>query len=383
MRTRWYDLFAMRAAFVLVLVGVAAPVLEAQRAVISTRTIDPGGRDSMLDITVSIDPGDIMRMVGDLLASRQVEERIASSLREAGADRADVAKVRELQSQLATVARRNAGLTSAIRLQCAREEGQPDGYLGVSFVEEIEVRRVGDGAAQYYFGSNPRILSIEPGSPAQRAGLEANDVVVSIAGNDARRPVPLGELLKPGNRLAVRVSRDGRQRDVTVNVAKRPGDYGSPCASLDAMLASSRVPQATFFRRQSGETSARSGSGVVGSGNLLVERGPTGGFIFIAPYAAAGPNLIGGAQFVTLDAQWRETLGVDKGLLVIAVAGGSPAEAAGLRKSDVIIAVGDSTVTSVNGLWRMVDQAGSDPLSLKVQRAKKQVTIVFRATSPR
>ena len=42
-----------------------------------------------------------------------------------------------------------------------------------------------------------------------------------------------------------------------------------------------------------------------------------------------------------LDQDRRETLGVDRGFLVVNVAPGSPAQAAGLRKSDVVTAVGD------------------------------------------
>ncbi len=367
-----------------VVVGIVAPSLEAQgRAVIRARTTE-SGRDSTVDVTVTMDGGDIMRMVAELLASRQLEERLALTIRDLSSDRADAAKLRDLEAQLMSVARRSAGLTSAVKLQCAREAGQPEGYLGVSFVEEIEVRSAGEGAPMYVLGANPRLLSIEPGSPAQRAGLEANDVLLSIGGNDARKPVPLGTLLKPGAKLSVRVLREGRDREFTVNVAKRPDNYGSPCAGLDDMLANARVPQATFLPRTPTRAAPRTSTVIVSEGGTGAEqRFPSSGFVFMTPFAAAGPNLIGGAQFLTLDAQWRETLGVDKGLLVLSVAAGSPAETAGLRKSDVIVAVGDSAVTSVAELWRMVNQSGTDGLTLRVQRARQNVAIVFKPRAPR
>ena len=122
MRAPLVGSLARCAALGVLFVGAASPVLQAQqqRAVIRTRTVDTTGRDTV-DISVSIDPGDIMRMVGDLMASRQLEERIAGALRESGAGRVDAEKLHELQSQLTTVARRNTGLMSAIRLQCARD----------------------------------------------------------------------------------------------------------------------------------------------------------------------------------------------------------------------------------------------------------------------
>ena len=362
--------------------GILASDLPAQsRTVVRTKTVDQAGRDSTVNITVSVDPGAIMRLVAELLASRQVEERIAMSLRELRGDRLDAGKLREMETELSSVARRNAGMLSAIKLQCAREDDQPDGYLGVSFAENIEVRRVGDGPAMYNLGTSPRILSIEPGSPAQRSGLEANDALIAIAGHDARRPLPLGSLLKSGSKLVVRVSRGGQARDVTVTVAKRPSDYGSPCGGVDDMVASIRMPQATFVPRSGGQSPLRTSTVITGTEGVVSPRGS--GFVFVAPYAASGPNLIGGAQFLALDAQWRETLGVDRGLLVLTVAAGSPAEAAGLRKSDVIVAAGDATVHSVGALWQMVNRAGADPLQLTVLRAKQPVTIVFRAREPR
>lgn len=88
--------------------------------------------------------------------------------------------------------------------------------------------------------------------------------------------------------------------------------------------------------------------------------------------------MIGGASFLTLDTEWRETLGVDKGLLVLAVAAGSPAQAAGLRKSDVVLAVGDTPVATPGALWRIVNQAGKDGVTLKIQRGKQPITIVLK-----
>lgn len=345
--------------------------------------VDSARTDSSFTFRIAVEPGDLLRMVGELMAARQAEERLAQTLREAQAMQADAARMRDIEEQLAVVARRNAGLASAIRLQCARDDVAPDGYLGVNFVG-LDVRRVNDGPALYYFSANPKIVSVEPGSPAQRAGLEADDQVVAIAGNDVTKPVPLAALLKPGARVVVRVDRGGQQKDVAVTVGKRPDDAPSPCDGLDDVLTASRwAPQISILRAPAPARSPRAAPGGAIARVWTSDSARSGqGFAFITPFAPAG-NMIGGAQLLTLDSEWKETVGMDKGLLVLSVARGTPAEAAGLRKGDVIVAAGDSTLTAPVTLWRLFNQAGSSGLSLKVMRARQPIAIVLRAGEPR
>jgi hypothetical protein len=355
---------------------VFAASLAAQgRVLVRTPRGDSTGRDTSISIGVMVSPEGITRMIGELLSSRAMEERIAIELR---GGRPDAERVRELESQLSSIARKNVGLFSAIRLQCAREAAeQPEGYMGINF-EGIEVRRSGAGPAVYMLGERPVIVSVEPGSPAERAGLEADDEIVMIAGSDARKPILLGQLLKPGARLPVRVMRAGQPREMTVVVARRPDDYGSPCASLDGPAGFRLVPQATFIKRRDPPEPA--------TARTAPEAVPkAGGFSygFVTPYAAGGTNLIAGAAFVVLDQDWRETLGVDRGLLVVSVAPGSPAATAGLRKSDVVLSAGDVPLTRTSDLWRVMNGAGASDVTLKVQRGRRDVVIVLRSREER
>ena len=360
--------------------GVAALPLEPACAQgrVSVRRSGPDSttRDSTLRLMVTVSPDGLIRMIGELLASRELEERIAMELR---GERGDVQRSRDLESRLQAIVRRNSGLVSAIKLQCATEElRQPEGYIGINF-NDVEVRRIDGGATLYHFGEHPAIVSVEPGSPAHRAGLEAHDVVVTIAGTDVKKPIALRSLLKPGARLPLRVSRGGEERDVTVVVAKRPDEYGSPCATLDEVPAFRMLPQAAYQRSLDER---------VAVGALPRAANPEGSgrgsfsYTLMTPYPMAGMNLIAGASFVPIDDDWRETLGVDRGLLIMSVAPGSPAQTAGLRKSDVVLSVGDVQVVRVTDLWRAVNAAGRDGVSLKVQRGRKDVMIVLKTSGP-
>jgi S1-C subfamily serine protease len=346
---------------------------------------DTTGRDSIIRIQVEIGPNELAKMVAELVASRATEERIAMSLHEARADRGEAARARELENQLMQLVRRNSGLASAIRMQCARDGMQPEGYMGLNFVG-IEVRKYGDGPALYYFGDNPQIVSVDPGSPAQKAGIEPGDEVIAINGSDARKPVPLEAYLKPNMRIAVRYSRDGKTREATVVVAKRPDDNSTPCAEVNEIVgARGYMPQTIMLRRSEAPSKSGPQGGVVASAVPPTEEGPyrrqgPGGFNFsVTPFPAMGaPSMIAGAAFLTLDADWRETLGVDKGLLVTVVAMGSPAQTAGLKKGDIVVSAGDATIASTGALWRIVNTNGANGVTLKVMRAGKPVSVTLK-----
>lgn len=375
MRTAVGVPFVARGSLAAAALVMLASALPAQGRVMARRMPgDSGSRDTTVKVTVTVSPEGIVRMIGDLLSSRQMEERIAIALR---GERGDDRRARELESQLQSIVKRNAGLVTAIRIQCAGEDMQPDGYMGINF-EGIEIHRMNGGPTMYFLGERPAIVSVEPGSPAQRAGLQADDELISIAGNDARKPFALGTLLKPGAKLAVRVVRDSRQRDVTLTVDKRPEEYGSPCAGVDEIVTYQRsMPPGVYLKQRSPQApvSPAEPAPPVAGGRF--------GYAFVTPFATPGSNMIGGATLLPIDQEWRETLGVDKGLLVLSVAPGSPIQAAGLRKSDVLVAVGDTPLTSSRVLWGAMNEAGAAGVTLHVLRGGKKLTILFKATGER
>ncbi|MDB5349235.1 MAG: protease Do [Planctomycetota bacterium] len=62
-------------------------------------------------------------------------------------------------------------------------------------------------------------------SPAKKAGLQKGDVVLKIAEEDAtdlRSTITSVRRAKPGGKLSVRVRRDGKEKDVTVEVRALP-----------------------------------------------------------------------------------------------------------------------------------------------------------------
>src|ERR1019366_4160929 len=84
-----------------------------------------------------------------------------------------------------------------------------------------------------------------------KAGVLRGDVLISIGGVDARKPIALGTILKPGKKVPVRLQRGRSTKDITVLVEKRPAEYGSDCATLDQWIGPSRGAPVIMFRTPS------------------------------------------------------------------------------------------------------------------------------------
>jgi hypothetical protein len=73
----------------------------------------------------------------------------------------------------------------------------------------------------------PEIASVDPSSPAQRAGLYPGDTLMAYNGRDVRREeISMTRLLRPKATVNVRVRRDGKEKELPVVVAEAPARRG-------------------------------------------------------------------------------------------------------------------------------------------------------------
>jgi S1-C subfamily serine protease len=92
-----------------------------------------------------------------------------------------------------------------------------------------------------------------------------------------------------------------------------------------------------------------------------------------------GPGVIAGAQVIAMEDELRESLDLDRGLLVLRIAPGSPAAEAGLRAGDVIQGANGQRVSSLAALARVLQVASSEKaVRLELRRNKKKKEIALR-----
>lgn len=175
------------------------------------------------------------------------------------------------------------------------------------------------------------IGQVEPGSPADKSGLKAGDVVLtfngkSIGGSGDLPPIVAATPV--GKSVPVEVLREGKRRTITVTVGK-----------LD-----------------------ESGDGVAASGE-------SGGTLQSKPLDLGVVDLT--------DAQ-REELSVPKGGAVVQDAGSGAAAKAGIRPGDVILEVNRAPVANAAGLVEQLKKAGGNPL-LYIQRGNQRIFLAIES----
>lgn len=123
---------------------------------------------------------------------------------------------RRLEAAAQQLAALSAQMNGPMMQRVEALEGPPHVLVGV----QLDDSR-GDAGA--------RVREVSPGGPAEQAGVRPGDLIVAVNGTNVQGREPAGrvvELLhdvKPGDKVDLTVSRDGKTRDLTV-IARPDGD---------------------------------------------------------------------------------------------------------------------------------------------------------------
>jgi serine protease Do len=226
---------------------------------------------------------------------------------------------------------------------------QTGGYMGVSFAIPIEVAlevskqlqaegkvtrgRLGvriqpltKELAQSFRLKEPNgalIATVEPGSPADKAGLKPGDVVLAFNGQAIDDPNKLPRLVaatKPGQSATLRIWRDGKAEEVKFTAAE--------------LVSEARTPKP-------------------------------------APDKATKPNRLGLVVSELPPAQ-RRALGIEYGLVIESAS----ASRTPLRPGDVIVGVGRESIKSLEDFNRLIEeQKQGDTVALLVRRGEATVYV--------
>lgn len=219
--------------------------------------------------------------------------------------------------------------------------------------------------------------------------------LVQLKGNDLPPPAPLGdsEALEVGDWAIALGTPFGLERTVTLGIVsslhRNINSLGFSDKRLDLIQTDAAINPGN-----SGGPLVNSDGDVIGI-NTLVRSGPGAGLGFAIPINLAttvADQLLAhgevvhpyiGLQLVPLTAKIARDHNKDpnalvelperNGALVQSVVPGSPAESAGLRRGDLVIAAGDRTVKDPQDLLVMVDASSlGDSLRLRVLRQGRE-----------
>jgi len=200
------------------------------------------------------------------------------------------------------------------------------GWLGVT-IQDLK-----GNLAEYYGvegNSGVMVVDVVPGDPADKGGILPKDIIMSVDGKKITTSRDLTNLaagLAVGDTAEVKILRDGKSKTLQVKIGRRP-------LTMAAASQSQRQQKSSEY------------------GFEVTE---------LTPEIARRFNV-------------NETAGV----IVVGVAPNSKADAAGVKKGDVIIEVNRQNVESVSDFKDLLDRyRDSDGISLLVQRMNAGLMVI-------
>ncbi|MFL5605761.1 MAG: PDZ domain-containing protein [Gemmatimonadaceae bacterium] len=255
----------------------------------------------------------------------------------------------------------------------------PRGWLGIVVSGTALEPRIENGELLIRYLTHPEIVSVEPSSPAERAGITPSDTLLAYDGRDVRdNEISITRLLRPNARVLVRIRRNGRTRDVPVTIA----DVPSRISLRTEMNAETMMPrgepgfaEATTFPRTARSApryaplAMRPAIAPLPPMTPMPGQAPTPAIIF-----GYGYNSVAGAQLAVVTEGLARAIGVQQGVLVTLAPPGSLAYQSGLREGDVIVKVEGTPIRTIAELRDRVQAAsenGDNSVELEYLREKR------------
>lgn len=123
-----------------------------------------------------------------------------------------------------------------------------EGYMGINLVDEF-LDIPGEAGPRNVI----RVIWVQPGSPAERAGLRLNDLIVGVGGSIWPEPVFREKIkkMKPNDEVEIQALRAGGPISLRMKLGRRPSDLGIGIFNPpnEDMAAVERAASEAYFRR--------------------------------------------------------------------------------------------------------------------------------------
>jgi serine protease Do len=319
--------------------------------------------------------------IRDLLRNMRLEDQFAGLTRQLAKEEAvmsspELAKLKNLSAQLegkegeleakaremaARAQELSSGLQDQIQVQpngtlLPREEGS--GWLGVE-IGEVSQEKATELKLPAVRGV--MVTDVEPDSPAAKAGLKENDVILQYDGQTVEGAVQFRRLVRetpPGRKIDVVISRGGHTENVSIELADRNAYYEK---RMRGMMRDFGKPLA-----------------------LSVPNFEMNGPDMLIWADARTPVL--GIDAEDLSGQLGSYFGApdNSGVLVREVHAGTPAQKAGVKAGDVITKIDDKPVPSLSALREQLRQDRTHKtIKLGILRKGSEMSVSVEIEQPK
>ena len=362
-------------------------------------------RDSVVTRVVSTWQYDFDRLKMDLLSKQRLETQLFRALTEIELRKKValpdsqpklMAQSQLLFSQMQALSNEQATIKRRLETLCESMR-KPEGWLGFYAIGFQRQDKRADGTKIVRYFEPPVVATVDPGSPAERVGVRAGDVLMEIGGQGVMRgSIVISDLLVPGKEVVLKVQRGTEIITLTPTVVPMPeATSTTSCAFVDpavAYIVSPTPAQAPRMVRV--QTGASSGSGgkyiydpnVRGVATARAQRPDSANGFTPVPVAGvvAGPmvglygggaNSLAGLQLMALSMESSRMVGVSHGILVNQVMVGTPGHEAGLRGGDILLTADSIDLRTVGQLQQVIRRASDRVVTLVIVREKKRETV--------
>jgi membrane-associated protease RseP (regulator of RpoE activity) len=236
-------------------------------------------------------------------------------------------------------------------------KGERGAFLGVRTSEETEAEQGG-----------ARVDAVVDDSPAERAGLEEGDVIISFDGSPVTGPMGLTKRIhqaSPKDKVEVGILRDGKRQTIDVTLGERSHTIVVP---RDGERIEVPLPDTEALEDHlKGLNIWTNGEG---KGNTFFFR------------MGGRPKL--GVHLVETTPELREHLGGsrDRGVLVGKVLSGRPADKAGVKVGDLIVSVDGDGVGDSGELVEALEDKDGETVNLEVIRDGRSLRLDVALPKP-
>ena len=366
-----------------------------------------GAQDTVVTRVVSTWQTDVDRLRQEFLAKQRLESQLFRMLTEVELRKKValpdsqpklMAQSQLLFNQMQQASVEQASIKRRLETLCASIR-KPEGSLGFFAIGfQLEDKRP-DGTKVIRFLEPPVVATVDPGSPAEKVGVRAGDVLVEIDGQRVlRRNIAFSDFMVPGREVILKVQRGDEIVTMTPTVAPLPEPSApTSCAFVAPELAFILAPTpAQAPRMVRVETSTGSGGKYTYTYEPTRVRGvatararttdstavvPPASSVVAGPmvgYLGGAANSLAGLQLMALSTESSRLVGVSHGILVNHVMVGTPGHEAGLRGGDILISADSVDLRTVMQLSQVIRRATDREVTLVIVREKKREKVQLR-----